>query len=319
MKFKVTATIPIELEIDCQSKEEALDTATTILQEQRDDGDYASIVADCIESALVSGSITMTAVDNHEALVNELRTKRKISIQDMDAFLGYESDPSYRFEVGDSVSIGALKNCVVDEVCENGKYYGIKYGKDGACYGYWSWLDVRPIPTSLEAKYAQKDSPLFRMSFSNRSIESLLHMYYYFGVDMEPDYQRGSVWNDEDRVKLLDSIFAGREIGRFVFREVPYEESLEKKCMYEVVDGKQRLMTLCAFYENRFPYRGCFYNELPAEDKNWFGSAMTSLASLSDKVTKKEVLEVFVALNQNGRPIEEAVLNHAKKLLDDIR
>lgn len=92
MKFKVTATIPIELEIDCQSKEEALDTATTILQEQRDDGDYASIVADCIESALVSGSITMTAVDNHEALVNELRTKRKISIHDMDAFLGYEID-----------------------------------------------------------------------------------------------------------------------------------------------------------------------------------------------------------------------------------
>lgn len=92
MKFKVTATIPIELEIDCQSKEEALDTATTILQEQRNDGDYASIVADCIESALVSGSITMTAVDNHEALVNELRTKRKISIQDMDAFLGYEID-----------------------------------------------------------------------------------------------------------------------------------------------------------------------------------------------------------------------------------
>lgn len=92
MKFKVTATIPIELEIDCQSKKEALDTATTILQEQRYDDDYASIVADCIESALVSGSITMTAVDDHEALVNELRTKRKISIQDMDAFLGYEID-----------------------------------------------------------------------------------------------------------------------------------------------------------------------------------------------------------------------------------
>lgn len=44
MKFKVTATIPVELEIDCQSKEEALDTATTILQEQRDDGDYASMM-----------------------------------------------------------------------------------------------------------------------------------------------------------------------------------------------------------------------------------------------------------------------------------
>lgn len=37
--------------------------------------------------------------------------------------------PSYRFEVGDSVSIGALKNCVVDEVCEDGKYYKMKAGK----------------------------------------------------------------------------------------------------------------------------------------------------------------------------------------------
>ena len=37
----------------------------------------------------------------------------------------HSGDPSYRFEVGDSVSIGALKNCVVDEVCEDGKYYGL--------------------------------------------------------------------------------------------------------------------------------------------------------------------------------------------------
>lgn len=92
MKFTVTATIPIELEINCQSKKEALDTATTILQEQRYDGDYASIVADCIENALVSGSVNMTATDNHEALVNELRTKRKISIKDMNAFLKHEID-----------------------------------------------------------------------------------------------------------------------------------------------------------------------------------------------------------------------------------
>lgn len=240
MKFKVTATIPIELEIDCQSKEEALDTATTILQEQRDDGDYASIVADCIESALVSGSITMTAVDNHEALVNELRTKRKISIQDMDAFLGYEID----------------KN---DDMMFDDDYINVNL-----------WMMDVDKALGLDVCTSDNDE------------------YVTISVNWYP-------------------------------KAAEHEESLEKKCMYEVVDGKQRLMTLCAFYENRFPYRGCFYNELSAEDKNWFGSAMTSLASLSDKVTKKDVLEVFVALNQNGRPIEEAVLNHAKKLLDDIR
>ena len=92
MKFTVTAMIPITVDIGCESKEEALDTMATILREQRDDGEYAALITGCIEDALASGSITMTAVDDHEALVNELRTKRKISIQDMDAFLGYEID-----------------------------------------------------------------------------------------------------------------------------------------------------------------------------------------------------------------------------------
>ncbi len=227
----------------------------------------------------------------------------------------HSGTPTYRFEVGDKVSIGALKNCIVDEVCDDGYYYGIVHGENGEEYGYWSWLDVRPVPDSIEAKYAQKDSPLSRMSFSNRSVESLLHMYYCFGVDVEPDYQRGSVWNDEDKVKLLDSIFCGREIGRFVFRAIPYKESLKKDCLYEVVDGKQRLMTLCKFYENRFPYKGRFYNELSAYDKNWFKNAMTSVAELPENTTRKEILEVFIALNNTGHPVEETVLRRAMDLL----
>ena len=92
MKFTVTAMIPITVDIGCESKEEALDTMATILREQRDDGEYAALITGCIEDALASGNITMTAVDNHEALVNELRAKRKISIKDMNAFLKYEID-----------------------------------------------------------------------------------------------------------------------------------------------------------------------------------------------------------------------------------
>lgn len=92
MKFKVKALVPMELEVSGDSCEDAINTVKEILAEQRNDGDYADIIADCIEEALASGNITMTAVDNHEALVNELRAKRKISIKDMNAFLKYEID-----------------------------------------------------------------------------------------------------------------------------------------------------------------------------------------------------------------------------------
>lgn len=58
----------------------------------------------------------------------------------------HSGDPSYRFEVGDSVSIGALKNCVVDEVCEDGKYYGIKYGFEFVQRYYGIGVEQPPVP-----------------------------------------------------------------------------------------------------------------------------------------------------------------------------
>lgn len=229
----------------------------------------------------------------------------------------HAGEPSYKFSVGDAVAVGNLRNCIVDEVCDDGRYYCIRSGNEMQDYGYWAWTSVRPVIARREAVFAQKDSPLVRCSFSNRSIESLIHMHYSFGIDFDPDYQRGSVWDDTDRAKLLDSIFAGRSIGKFVLRRVPYDESLAKNCLYEVVDGKQRLLTLTAFYENRFVYHGYTYNDLPQEDKNWLKSAMTSVLELPESTTEKEVLEVFVAINQNGKPVDDAVIKHAKELLQE--
>lgn len=68
----------------------------------------------------------------------------------------HSGDPSYRFEVGDSVSIGALKNCVVDEVCEDGRYYGIKYGKDGASMLSWRLSSPSTVSISIPRFRLQK-------------------------------------------------------------------------------------------------------------------------------------------------------------------
>lgn len=84
---------------------------------------------------------------------------------------------------------------------------------------------------------------------------------------------------------------------------------------YEIVDGKQRMLTLLAFYENRFPYKGVFYNDLSPQDKNWFMDAPIGVAELDQKTTHAEVLEVFLALNEGGKPVAKEVLDHARELL----
>lgn len=226
-------------------------------------------------------------------------------------------EPSYRFAVGDKVQVGHLLNCVVDEILEDGHMYLIRSGANCDDYSCWAWTSVRPLDNGNSTHFAKRNSALSRLHYSNRSMYSLLSFQYLFGVDFNPDYQRGSVWDEEDREKLLDSIFAGREIGRFVFKQLPFIRANDDGNYYEIVDGKQRMLTLLAFYENRFPYKGVFYNGLSALDKNWFMDAPIGVAELDQNATRAEVLEVFLALNEGGKPVAKEVLDHARELLNE--
>lgn len=224
--------------------------------------------------------------------------------------------PTYHFAVGDRVQVGHLPNCVVEEVMDDGAMYLIRVTtKNNVEYSCWAWTSVRPLDDDKDTHFAKRDSALSRLHYSNRSMYSLLSFHYLFGVDFKPDYQRGSVWDEEDREKLLDSIFAGREIGRFVFKQLPFNRTNDDGNYYEIVDGKQRMLTLLAFYENRFPYKGAFYNDLSALDKNWFMDASIGVAELDQNTTRAEVLEVFLALNEGGKPVAKEVLDHARELL----
>ena len=187
--------------------------------------------------------------------------------------------PTYRFAVGDRVQVGHLPNWVVEEVMDDGAMYLIRVTtKDHVEYSCWAWTSVRPLDDDKDTHFAKRNSALSRLHYSNRSMYSLLSFHYLFGVDFNPDYQRGSVWDEEDREKLLDSIFAGREIGRFVFKQLPFNRTNDDGNYYEIVDGKQRMLTLLAFYENRFPYKGVFYNDLSPQDKNWFITSILGAA-----------------------------------------
>lgn len=225
--------------------------------------------------------------------------------------------PSYRFTVGDKVQVGHLLNCVVDEILEDGHMYLIRSGANSDNYSCWAWTNVRPLDDDKDTHFAKRNSALSRLHYSNRSMYSLLSFQYLFGVDFNPDYQRGSVWDDEDREKLLDSIFMGREIGRFVFKQLPFTRTSNDGNYYEIVDGKQRMLTLLAFYENRFPYKGVFYNDLSAQDKNWFMDASIGVAEIDQSVTRAEVLEIFLAMNEGGKPVAKEVLDHARELLNE--
>lgn len=235
----------------------------------------------------------------------------------------YINEPSYSFNIGDKVHYGALKEAVVDEILYDGKVYGLKciatdnnYGKpyDYETYRVTSWMHIRPIGYG-DTNFTENEDVI--LHYNNSSVEHLINMHYHFGIDFDPDYQRGYVWTQEDKELLLDSIFKNIDIGKFALIRLSDSEWLERDFSYEILDGKQRLSTLIEFYENKLAYKGKYYNDLGWKDRITFKHHNVSVAEVQSK-NKKTILKYFLMLNRTGKAMDKAQLDKVENMLSEI-
>ena len=237
-------------------------------------------------------------------------------LMNLDSKRPLEKTPAYSFEIGDKVVLGNLKDVTVIGYNENRTIYELSFmnGED-IDFRVANWWDVRPIMDKTAIPERVAVSGIADVFYNNCYMESLLHRYYHSGIDMSPDYQRDFVWDDADKQRLLDSVFHdGIEIGRFVLVRLSNEEWDERDCTYEILDGKQRLNCLCEFYENRFPYKGLYFNDLHPEDKYVFLHKNIAIGEVSD-LTREEKLQLFLAINRGGKAVDVQHLQQVEDML----
>jgi len=238
--------------------------------------------------------------------------------------------PKHRiYEVGDEIAYGAHDQAVIEAISADGRLYDLTVTNDRK-KSYQTepnlvsqyrknipWTSLMPMST--RDKDAQppafSNSEYYPLSYMQQDIYSLLSRCYnnYEGVDFDPDYQRGHVWEMEDKISLLDSIFAKRDIGKFVFNSRDYAD---EGPLCEIIDGKQRLSAIKEFAEDRYKYRGYYFSELNWQDRNTFSNKSVSVAEL-DEATEEEILETFLAVNITGRQQNTDHINHVKELLKE--
>lgn len=254
----------------------------------------------------------------------KLQQEKKRGLEEIQSELSFINTPSYYFNVGDKVSYGALKESVVEEVLYGGKVYVLKciatennYGNpyNYETYRVTSWVNVRPIGCSTDTKFTEnRDIKLF---YNNLTIESLIYYHYHFGIDFDPDYQRGYVWDQKNKELLLDSIFKNIDIGKFVLIHLSDEEWYKRGIGYEILDGKQCLSTLIEFYENKLSYKGKYYNDLSRMDKRTFNNHKIAVAEVRE-TDKKTVLKYFLMLNRTGKSMDESHLAEVENMLNSM-
>ena len=226
--------------------------------------------------------------------------------------------PTRFFEVGQRVIFGGFGKSWVKEVLSDGALYILGVILNSRESGDFEdqrvafWHDVFPYKTIEHYKEIQVFNKKFDYgNVFNQPIDSLFHRYYWGGIDMNPEYQRGNVWEIQDKISLIDSIFNDIEIGRIVLMNLPYND--ERKKQYEIIDGKQRLSTLVEFFEDRFKYNGLFFSEMHPLDKHHFTNKQLAIIEV-DTMPRELVLEYFIRINTSGRPVDINHLNKVKKM-----
>lgn len=136
-------------------------------------------------------------------------------------------------------------------------------------------------------------------------------------LDLNPPYQRKSVWTLKDRKFFLDTIFRNYPAPPiFVHREI----NDSGFAMYHVVDGKQRLETILSFADSKIAINNDFgdenlngkkFRELGVEQKRKFWDYVL-VVDFIDSIVGTNIEEVFDRVNRNSKNLQPQELRHAK-------
>lgn len=154
---------------------------------------------------------------------------------------------------------------------------------------------------------------------NQQDLSWFLDMYNTGKLNLNPPYQRRSVWTPKDRRFFLDTIFNNYPCPAIYLQK----EITSTSYKYNVVDGKQRLQTVIDFYENHIALDSNFadvtiagkkWKEIEKVQKyrNAFLNYRFSMEQLTSDVDDAGWNAVFDRVNRNQKTLKEQELRHAK-------
>lgn len=157
----------------------------------------------------------------------------------------------------------------------------------------------------FEKKVREQMQNGFEWSSESWSITKIVDAYDK-GILIDPDYQRGKVWDTPKNKALIDTIFryGGNKIPRLTFRRLDNNTD-------EIIDGKQRLLSaIIPFVNDEFTMSGVYNPELKGytlsdienEYPTIYGAFMgNSLpVQVATDMSYDDAITYFIQINSSG-------------------
>jgi hypothetical protein len=154
----------------------------------------------------------------------------------------------------------------------------------------------------------------------SRTITDIANLYEDDKLNLEPGFQRQSVWNERDRARLIESMLRGYPLPAIFL----YRREDQGRIIYDVIDGKQRIESILMFMGEM---RGRFATrvQLPEADQpgwlNWNDLKRMHKQHLIEDYRipvvevdgeMGDIIDVFVRINSTGKALTKQEKRHAR-------
>lgn len=163
--------------------------------------------------------------------------------------------------------------------------------------------------------------------YGHKSIQDIVSLFDRGQLNLDPDFQRDSVWQVRDRQKLIESILQRYPIPSiFLYKRV----NDEGRHIYDVIDGKQRLETVLMF-QGAGRFRGKRFSVSTQivsdnggdEVEEWDWNKLQrrghehrvmgyEIQTVEIEGGLADIIDLFVRINSTGKSLTSAEKRHAK-------
>lgn len=131
-------------------------------------------------------------------------------------------------------------------------------------------------------------------------------------LDIDPDFQRGHVWNEQQQIAWLEFNLRGGKTGNTIYLNNPgWQTSYEG--WFVLVDGKQRLEAIRAFVNNQIKVFGTYYKDYTDRISITDGGQIK--INVNTLKTRAEVLQWYLGFNSGGTPHTKKEIARVYQLL----
>lgn len=136
-----------------------------------------------------------------------------------------------------------------------------------------------------------------------------------YTLELNPDFQRGNVWTEEQQIAYLEFFFKGGRSARVIYFNIgmwsddPNTDIPHMVC----VDGLQRLTAFIHFLNNEIPVFGAYYREYEDKPRD------TIKLNINNLAYKKDVLKWYLEMNSGGTVHSKEELERVKSMIDEYK